>query len=67
MKEEPVIDQTKAMRMTEKEARDRLCPMRIQNTSVGSPCAGSKCMAWRWVGKDTITGFCGLCPQFPSH
>lgn len=55
---------------TEEEARGIGCPLSIINMKVKDPgCAGSKCMAWRWVearsewienGVVVGRGYCGL-------
>ena len=59
------------MRMTEVEAGERLCPMTYHGHTTYGKCCGSKCMAWRWVGKEDqkkdSEGFCGMTTQFPSR
>ncbi len=68
-------DNNLSMKITEHEARtNRLCPMSFNVPSPHQPpgsCWGSKCMAWRWVGKEESekpsTGFCGLSSHFPSR
>ncbi len=58
------------MRVTEAQADDRMCPL-SQDPSAASNCQGSRCMAWRWVGKEEPgtepVGFCGMSPHFPSR
>lgn len=59
------------MRITEEEAKKRVCPL-LRPTGISSPhCCGSLCLAWRWVGKgegpDADKGFCGMSPHFPSR
>lgn len=62
------------MKISEKEAKQRVCPMSISTASVHTNCIGSHCMAWRWVGKEdekkpyeNQLGFCGMTQQFPSR
>lgn len=58
------------MQMSEREAGERGCPAAFTPNAEGF-CAGSLCMAWRWVGKEEPDteprGFCGLSPHFPSR
>lgn len=60
-----------SMRVSESEAATRLCPFTLNGASKGTNCAGAKCMAWRWVGKENGfhpgEGFCGMAPHFPSR
>jgi hypothetical protein len=34
--------------VTEKQAADMMCPMRLNSQYPGVPCGASRCMAWRW-------------------
>lgn len=49
------------MRLTEEEAKEKMCPMARHETQDDN-CAGSKCMAWRWVHNviHKEVGYCGL-------
>lgn len=59
------------MRITEEEAKKRVCPLSRDEYGSWKHCLGSGCMAWRWVGKgegpDADKGFCGMSPHFPSR
>jgi len=59
------------MRLTEAEARQKICLQSMTGDFDKSPklCIASQCMAWRWCGRDTLSGgtyvdksygFCGL-------
>jgi hypothetical protein len=50
---------------TEDEALKKLCPMAMGSRETdGNLCQGSRCMAWRWDGRENPdgekTGYCGL-------
>jgi len=54
------------MRVTEKEAEKKLCPILAPSRALQAParCENSKCMMWRWAewpGKEKEPkGYCGL-------
>lgn len=65
------MSKDQSMRTTEEDAKQRACPYSMGADSLWSPCIGSCCMAWRWVGKEDPNkpseGFCGMAVQFPSR